>query len=355
VTVRSRTRTRWAAIALAPLIVAVFLLVSLSHPGGRRATPPPATAVAAPPWFAPYVDLTLTPGPRFQTSGADPSRHVVLGFIIAGAHSRCTPTWGGVSALGQATALNAQIAQAQTAHERVIVSFGGAAGSDLAVGCTSPAKLEAAYATVVNHYGVSTIDLDVEGPASLSSAVAARRAHAIAALQQDRVTAGKPLAVWLTLTVSPNGLEPSGMSAIQQMLEAGVKLAGVNVLAFDYGPLTGRTMVSASESALTATANQLQTLNRANRIRPGAYGVWSQLGATIMEGHTDIVGQVWTLADARALERFAIAHHLGRLSEWSLGRDAPCSGAPPQPTAYCSGVLQKPLEFSKAFLGRDTS
>jgi len=353
VTVRSRTRTRWAALALAPLIVAVVLIVSLSHTGGRKAAPPAATAVAAAPWFAPYVDLTLTPEPRFQTSAADPSRRVVLGFIIADAHNPCTPTWGGVSALGQATALNAQIAQAQTAHEQVIVSFGGAEGSDLAVGCSTPAKLEAAYASVVTHYHVSTIDLDVEGPASLSSAVAARRAHAIAALQQDRVMAGAPRAVWLTLTVSPNGLEPSGVAAIQKMLEAGVKLAGVNVLAFDYGPLAGRTMVTASESALTATANQLQALYRAKHIRPGADGVWSQLGATIMEGHTDIAGQVWTLADARTLYRFATAHHLGRLSEWSLGRDQPCSGAPAQPTAYCSGVPQHPFEFSEGLAGGD--
>ena len=143
------------------------------------------------------------------------------------------------------------------------------------------------------------------------------------------------------------------MAAIHQMLIAGVKLAGVNVMTFDYGPLAGQTMVSASESALTATAGQLQGLYQSNHISLGAHGVWPDLGATIMEGRTDTAGQVWTVSDAHTLYTFALAHHLGRLFEWSLSRDQECPSTQPQPNDYCSGVPQQLLEFSENLLGRD--
>jgi chitinase len=360
-TVRSHPRSRWAAIALVLLIVAVVaLVVTLISGGGRKHTASQATSagashgapVGAAPWFAPYVDVSLSTVPRFQDLATNPSRHVVLGFILAGARDRCTPTWGGLSTLDQAATLNTWISQAQAADQQVLVSFGGAQGSDLAVSCGDPSKLEAAYETVVDRYNLSTIDLDVEGPAALNSTVISRRAQAIAAVQRGRAAAGKPLAVWLTLTVSPSGVEADGIAAIQQMLSAGAKIAGVNVLVFDYGPLAGHTLLSASESALTSTATQLESLYRSHHIGTGHDGVWPDLGATIMEGRTDTAGQVWNLSDARALYAFAVAHHLGRLSEWSLGRDQACSGAPPQPSDSCSGVSQRPLEFSENLLGR---
>ena len=361
-TVRSSSRSRWSVIALSLLIAAAVLVVTIINGGGRRHTPSHAavsgpsdgTLAGARPWFAPYVDLTAATVPRFQDSAAVPSGRVVLGFILAGARDGCTPTWGGLSTLDQATTLNTWISQAQAAHEQVVVSFGGAEGSDLAAGCAGAAKLEGAYQAVVDRYDLSTIDLDVEGPASLNPTVTARRAQAIAALQRERATAGKPLTVWLTLTVSPSGLEPDGVAAIQQMLLAGVKIAGVNVLAFDYGRLADETLLSASERALTDTAAQLQGLYRSYHIGTGDNGVWPDLGATIMEGRTDTAGQVWQISDARALYRFASAHHLGRLSEWSLGRDQACSGAPRQPSDSCSGVPQQPLEFSESLLGRGT-
>lgn len=362
-TVRSGSRRRWCAVALALLISAVVLVVSVidgggstdAHSHGNLVGSSHNASVGAPPWFAPYVDLTVSSVPRFQDSAANPSRHVVLGFIVAGAHDRCAPTWGGLSTLDQAATLNESVTQAQAADQRVIVSFGGAEGSDLAVSCADPTELEGAYETVVDRYNLSTIDLDVEGPASLNAAVAARRAQAIGAVQRARLTAGKPLAVWLTLTVSPAGLAPEGLAAIQQMILAGVQIAGVNVLAFDYGPLAGRTVLSASESAVTATAVQLQSLYRSHHIATGPDRVWPDLGATIMVGRTDSPGQVWNISEAQALYGFATAHHLGRLSEWSLGRDQACSGAPRQPSDSCSGVSQRPLEFSEILLGKGST
>ncbi|MGO9899243.1 MAG: chitinase [Solirubrobacteraceae bacterium] len=335
------------------LAAAVVVVVGVITGHGGKHTPLHIPHAGAAPWFAPYADVTLATVPDFQDPAANPSRHVVLGFIVGGALDRCTPTWGGLFTLDQAATLNTRIRQARAANEEVLVSFGGAQGSELAVSCADSAKLAGAYQTVVRRYNLSAIDLDIEGFPSLSPTVNARRAQAIAAVQQAQAKAGKPLAAWLTLAVSPSGLEPNGVAAIQQMLSAGVKIAGVNVMTFDYGPLAGQTILRASESALTATAAQLQSLYRSSHISFGANGVWPELGATIMEGRTDTAGQVWNISDAQALYGFAFAHHLGRLFEWSLSRDQKCSGTQPQPSDYCSGVPQQSLEFSEHLLGRD--
>jgi chitinase len=342
-------------IGLALLIAAVVAVVVVTIGGGGKRTPAHTPLAGAAPWFAPYADVTLATVPQFQDPAANPSRHVVLAFIVAGAHARCTPTWGGLLTLDRAATLNARIREAQAANEEVVVSFGGEQGSELAVGCTNPTQLESAYQTVVRRYSLSAIDLDIEASPSLSATVNGRRAQALAAVQQAQAQAGKPLAVWLTLAVSPSGLEPSGVAAVRQMLLAGVTVAGVNVMTFDYGPLAGsQTMLRASENALTVTAAQLQSLYRAHHIHLGANGVWPGLGATIMEGRTDTAGQVWKSSDAQTLSKFALTHHLGRLSEWSLSRDQECSATQPQPSNTCSGVSQAPLAFSETLLGHSS-
>jgi chitinase len=321
---------------IAPIaLVLVLGAAATGCSGGKSGTGTvPTAATGAAPWYAPYVDVSLTM-PKF------PSRQVVLSFITA---NGCTPTWNGTP-LAQATAINTRVQQTQAVSDQVIASFGGETGPEPAVSCADPTQLAASYQTVVSRYNLSTIDLDIEGSASLNSTVNARRAVAIATVQKAQAKAGKKLAVWLTLAVTPSGLLPDSLAVVQEMMSAGVTISGVNVMTFDYAPLGGQTVLSASEKALTSTAAQIQSLGLKS---------WSELGATIMEGHTDTAGQVWNLSDAEAFWKFAYTHRLGRLSEWSLLRDHQCSGNPPQPSDSCSGVTQQTQQFSK-ILGNQTT
>ena len=169
--------------------------------------------------------------------------------------------------------------------------------------------------------------------------------HLLATVQKAQAKAGGELAVWVTLAVTPSGLLPDSLAVVQEMLSAGVTISGVNLMTFDFGPLGGQTVLSASESALSSTAAQIQPLGLDS---------WSELGATIMEGRTDTAGQVWNLSDAQAFWNFAYTHRLGRVSAWSLLRDQQCSGTPPQPNKSCSGVTQPLQQFSK-ILGNQTT
>src|SRR3712207_7836660 len=64
-----------------------------------------------------------------------------------------------------------------TLFRSVRVSFGGAAGQELALTCGSVAELQAAYQSVIDQYDLTFIDLDIEGGATSNTASVARRSE----------------------------------------------------------------------------------------------------------------------------------------------------------------------------------
>ncbi len=85
-------------------IVVAFMIIAATITG--------ATAVAlrladnetpnADQWFAPYVDVTLTPAFDFQDPVANPDLDVVLAFVVASPDDPCEPSWGGYHGLDEA-------------------------------------------------------------------------------------------------------------------------------------------------------------------------------------------------------------------------------------------------------------
>lgn len=349
---------------ISPLRAAIALVVVLALGAGAffalRGTGASEAASAAAggrgAWFAPYVDATLTPTVAFQDRAANPARDVVLGFVVAGAQASqsCTPTWGTYATLdGAATTydLDRRIAQLRGRGGDAVISFGGQANRELAVACERPAALQAAYRSVIDRYGADTVDFDVEGATLADPAANARRARAIAAIQADLRAHHRHLAVWLTLPVTPEGLDAPALAVVRTTLAAGVDLAGVNAMAMDFGvPSAARDMRGAIESSLSATRRQLAALLA--RAHLDSAHLWRKLGVTVMIGRNDSAGEQVTVADARAIARWSAVHGLGRASLWSLNRDQQCGvtfAVTGTLSNQCSGVTQKPLAFSKAF------
>jgi cellulose synthase/poly-beta-1,6-N-acetylglucosamine synthase-like glycosyltransferase len=106
-----------------------------------------STPVVHQTWFAPYVDVTLTPTYQFQSTSADTARQTVLGFVVADPGSRCAPSWGAAYTLAQANqslVLASRIAQLQQDGQQPVVSFGGQANTSLDVACTTVSSLTSA-------------------------------------------------------------------------------------------------------------------------------------------------------------------------------------------------------------------
>lgn len=344
---------------LSPARVAVALVLVLGVSGGgalglrERWTHPPEAAET---WFAPYVDVTLTPSFAFEDPAVNPTDDVVLGFVVADPDDACTPTWGAAYDLDAAARdldLDRRVARLRDRGGDVVVSFGGLANDELAVACTDVDALAGAYRDVVDRYTATTIDLDVEGDALDDRASVERRATAVAAVQASARGAGRELAVWLTLPVTPDGLTATGVAVVDAMLSARVDLGGVNVMTMNYGASRpeGTSMAEAAEQAVGATRDQMDEAYRRAGTRLDGAQLWGKVGATPMIGVNDVPGETVTVADAQELRGLARRRGLGRVSMWSANRDSPCPPSTDTSTVSntCSGVSQDPLAFSRTF------
>ncbi len=341
----------WLRVFLVFAVVAALIVGGWYFVQQREAVANAPVPKAA---FAPYVDVTSTPTYPFENPvGADPTS-VVLAFIVSARDKACEPSWGGaytMAAAGENLDLDRRVARVRQLGGQVTVSFGGAANSELAIGCTDPAALATAYQSVIDRYEATEIDLDVEGSAASAPEVNKRRAQAMATLTAKAAAAGTPLNVWLTLPVGQNGLTAEGLDVLNAMITAKVPLAGVNGMTMDYGePLpAGRSMADQGELALTALQQQIKTAYGAAGTALTDAQSWQLVGATPMIGQNDIPDEVFTLDDAQQLTQFAQQVQLARLSMWSANRDQSCGPNYPDVKVVsdaCSGINQTVGQFT---------
>ena len=108
-------------------------------------------------------------------------------------------------------------------------------------------------------------------------------------------------------------------------------------------------MIDGTKSALNALHQQLRVIYLRQDIQLGPIGLWSKIGATPMIGQNDVPAEVFSLDDAEKLNSFAQENGIGRMSMWSLNRDATCGSnyADVQVVSdSCSGVEQGDVKFS---------
>ncbi|TQJ61176.1 chitinase [Arthrobacter sp. SLBN-83] len=304
-----------------------------------------------PGWFGGYLDVSLPQGPELA-NGAGGRTTTVLAFITADPAEPCTPTWGGTLGLEEAGTnlqLDAKIRNFRAEGNDVAASFGGQRGQELAAGCQDVGALADAYQAVIARYSLDVVDLDVEGQAA-GSGKARLRAQAFAKLQADRPP-GHPLRVWLTLPVTRDGLDSAGKNSVEAMLTAGVDLAGVNIMTMNFGQLrNGESILTASELAAEATYRDLEELYSNAGMPKEAGKMWRNIGLTPMIGENDTEANVFTLQDAAGMNSFARDRNLGRISFWSLTRDATCHAGVEEdqrPSSSCSGIDQDAGDFAR--------
>ncbi|KOU72072.1 MULTISPECIES: cellulose binding domain-containing protein [Streptomyces] len=309
----------------------------------RTASPSPTATAPAPTGggarFAPYVDTSLYPAyDLLDTAAQTGVKEFHLAFITSG--GSCAPLWGGVTDLAN-DKVAAQIGALRAKGGDVRVSFGGAAGHELALNCSTVDDLAAAYGKVVDQYRLTKVDFDIEGAALPDTAANARRAQAIAKLQKSH----PGLDVAFTLPVMPEGLTQPGVALLADARKNGVRVDAVNIMAMDYGPAYSGDMGQYAIQAATATQAQIKGV-----LGLSDAAAWKAVAVTPMIGVNDVTSEVFTVADATQLVEFAAAKGIGRLAMWSSTRDKQCAaGAVNHADATCSSILQQPLAFTRAF------
>ncbi|MFB7589638.1 cellulose binding domain-containing protein [Streptomyces sp. NPDC056169] len=289
--------------------------------------------------YAPYVDTSLYPTyDLLATADATGVKEFNLAFITSG--GSCAPLWGGVTDLAN-DKVAAQIGALRAKGGDVRVSFGGAAGHELALNCSSSSALAAAYGKVIDQYKLTKVDFDVEGAALPDTAANTRRSQAIAQLQQTH----PGLNVSFTLPVMPEGLTQPGVALLADAKKNGVRVDAVNIMAMDYGPAYSADMGTYAIQAATATQAQVKGV-----LGLSDEAAWKAVAVTPMIGVNDVASEVFRVDDATQLVDFARSKGIGWLSMWSSTRDKQCAaGAVNYADATCSSILQQPLAFTKAF------
>jgi chitinase len=301
---------KWRAAGLA-----LATATALTSGGLALATAGPAAAAgsAFPAHFAaPYLQIDSSDaGDMAADEAATGLKYYTLAFLIP--QSGCTAEWeddgSGVGAFAS------QISALQASGGNVMISFGGESGGELAQTCTNVSQLTAAYQNVVNTYGVTRLDFDIEGGVLSDTAATALRDQALAALQAEDPS----VQVDFTLAVSPQGL-PTGTGSEYALLQdakaKGVKVSAVNIMTMDFG--AGSNDLADAESAAQGTASQLASLYGIST--SAAYGM---MGLTPIAGTNDD-GTYFSTANASSLESFAASNGVAELSFWEVdGYDKP--------------------------------
>jgi hypothetical protein len=285
--------------------------------------------------FAPYMYIGA--GDHFQLTKCDDAcgqKFYTVAFIIEGKDHN--PEWDGRFPLSQ----NLYADQINGIRKRggdVIVSFGGGAGTEIALTETNLSALEAKYQSVIDQYKLTWLDFDIEGDALAKTKANQRRNTVLARLQ----TKNPGLIISYTLPVDPDGISDDSKKLLIDAKAQGVKVHSANVMTMDYGAhfSQGKKMSDVSIASALKAHEQCQAIDPAILI-----------GLTPMIGQNDEKGEVFTLDDARALKAWADTHPwICSLSFWASNRDAGKYDAQNKTGNESSGIPQSPWAFTLIF------
>lgn len=301
------SRTLLAVAAAVSLTAAGALATAQpAHAATSHGVRPHAASLPAH-YAAPYLQISDgDAGDMAADLSATGLKDYTLAFLTP--RSGCTPQWeDGGDSVG---AFASQITSLQAAGGTAIISFGGepdgSTPNEIAQTCTSVSNLTAAYANVVNTYGVNRLDFDIEGSVLDDSAANTRRDEALAALQAEDPS----VQIDFTLAVDPDGLPSEEMGLLQDAKNQGVKVSVVNIMTMDF--YDGNPPINDALSAAPAAASQIA----------GLYGIstsqaYARLGLTPIAGVNDD-GTDFSQSDASTLENFAASNGVAELSFWEV-------------------------------------
>lgn len=320
-------------LVLASMVTAGIML------GGNASNAHAATTFPAQ-YFAPYQDVTIGASLQSvtQTTG---QKFYTLAFITG---NGCNAEWAGTIPLNQTGQflpnLDSDISFIRSQGGDVIISFGGAAGQELAQTCSTSSSLQAQYQAVINQYHAMHLDFDIEGGEQGDSTTYDRRNIALAALQ----AANPGLTISFTLPSATTGLLSDSLGLLNNAVSHGVNFNIVNLMTMDYGSPDSQ-MGQEAINAANGLHSELQNIFPSR----SSSQLWAMVGITPMIGQNDSAGEIFSMSNAQQVLSFAQSNHVGELSFWEVPRDnGSCAGST-SASDSCSGLSQSTYAFTDLF------
>jgi chitinase len=259
---------------------------------------------------------------------------LTLAFMLS--DGGCNPKWDGDRALTGGSDQSA-INSIRSAGGDVVVSFGGWSGNKLGEHCSSASALAGAYQKVIDAYKLKAIDIDIEATEFSNGTVRQRVVDALKTVKSKN----SGIKTYITMGTTPTGPDSTGKDLINKGAKAGLANDGWVIMPFDFGGHSG-SMGSVTKTAADGLKNAVKS----------AYGysdsvAYSHIGISSMNGKTDESDETVTTGDFNTILSYANAHHIARLTFWSVNRDRQCGSG--GDSDACSGVSQSPYAYTKIF------
>jgi chitinase len=219
----------------------------------------------------------------------------------------------------QYEAIKTLISNIRAAGGDVTISIGGLNENNFFQFSTDIDVLTNTYLDIVYGFGLTRLDLDIEGGAQRSTA------NAINAQALKNVQELTGVEIVLTLPVLPTGLTADALYTLNAYLSAGVDIAMVNIMTMCYGDATllqGENYGQASLRAMISLKNQLiERYNTLLGITLSEQDAYKKTGTTISIGLESEDFPIYTKEWAQLMYDFAVENGVGMLTYWSLNRD----------------------------------
>ncbi|MGM9903267.1 hypothetical protein A5844_002271 [Enterococcus sp. 10A9_DIV0425] len=302
---------------------------------------------------SPYVDMTAyTDKESLSTNGAlnlaevyrqTGQRFFNLAFMQARGikDGRIDWAWGSNSGLSESDndqwqyeGIKQSIRELREAGGDAALSFGGLNSGAFWEVTQDEDMLYNGYKEIVEGYGLTRIDFDVEAGA-MGYAENLANAKAVKRLQDST-----GVAVTLTLPVMDTGLISTGLTVLQAYLEAGVDLTNVNIMTMCYGesvPDYALGSMDAVDNTMVQLKNHYQQYAGISLTDEQAY---AKLGTTPSVGFESEQHPYFTSSMMKQVVNHAKERKIGMVSYWSMNRDAQVDGG--------QGQVHNQFEFLNA-------
>lgn len=205
----------------------------------------------------------------------------------------------------------------------VAFSVGGLNGKNFFQATSDVATLEKTYREVINGFGLTRLDLDIEGGAQ-GFAKSVPNAKALANIQKDT-----DIEIVLTIPVLPSGLTYEGLETLRAYVENGVDLKAVNIMTMCYGSgtlLPNETYGTASLRAVESLQKQLKDMYAKNGKNITNEQAFRMIGTTVSIGFEGSAHPVFGTDWSKLVVDHATKNGLGMVSFWSMNRDTKTDG-----------------------------
>ncbi|MDK2584679.1 DUF5011 domain-containing protein [Romboutsia sedimentorum] len=236
--------------------------------------------------------------------------------------------WGGYTVLNEANKDNDQymgikksIRELREIGGDVTFSLGGANGVTFWEATQDVDVLTKTYEEIIKGYGITRLDLDIEGGASQSKANNIANAKAIKKVQDET-----GVDIVLTLPVLPSGLTQVQLDVLEAYLSNGVDIELVNIMTMCYGSATlnpGENYGTASVRAIDSTKNQVKDyFKKYLNVELSDQEAYRKVGTTSSIGFESSAHPTFTKELSKLVVDHAIEKGIGMTSFWSMNRDA---------------------------------